>query len=274
MSVHDTVGILAEACFRPESVGTCANDQLATLLVTKMCKPKKYFIDVGAHIGSIISGVIQHDSSIRIIAIEAAPDKATRLRKKFPTVEIYQYALGDSEGEVPFFINNKRSGYSSLLQPTIQNESNTTQIKVLMTRLDSLVSASEIDVVKVDVEGAEFEVFRGSECLLKKNRPTVMFESGPYANNELGFAKGDLWQWLTERGYAVLIPNRVAHDDPGLSKDGFIEAHLYPMRTTNYFAIPNERRIEIRDCAREILKISSTEKKKWGEKGSGLPRAS
>ena len=82
-----------------------------------------------------------------------------------------------------------------------------------------------------------------------------MFESGPSVNHELDNAKEALWQQLAGQSYAVLIPNRVAHNDPGLSQNGFVESHLYPRRTTNYFAIPNERRIEIRDRARKIQKF-------------------
>lgn len=58
--VRDKVSILQTAIFSPEIVGMLANDQLATTLVTKICKPDKTFIDVGAHIGSVISAVKQH----------------------------------------------------------------------------------------------------------------------------------------------------------------------------------------------------------------------
>jgi hypothetical protein len=48
----------------------------------------------------------------------------------------------------------------------------------------------------------------------------------------------------------------VAHEGPSLSKEGFVESHYYPRRTTNYFADPSESREEIRGKAREILKIA------------------
>jgi hypothetical protein len=49
----------------------------------------------------------------------------------------------------------------------------------------------------------------------------------------------------------------VAHNDGGLSLEGFIESHAYPRRTTNYIAIPSERRVEIRDRARTLLGIAA-----------------
>jgi hypothetical protein len=38
---------------------------------------------------------------------------------------------------------------------------------------------------------------------------------------------------------------------------GFIDSHLYPRLTTNYFAIPIERRTETRNKARAILGIAA-----------------
>ena len=38
-----------------------------------------------------------------------------------------------------------------------------------------------------------------------------------------------------------------------MSLEAFLDAHEYPMRTHNYFAVASERRTEIRDKARRIL---------------------
>src|SRR5437868_6005677 len=159
-----------------ETVGCVANDHLAAFLVTRLCR--RHFVDVSAHIGSIIAEV---DPSIRITAIEPIPEKAERLRKKFPTVELHQCALSDHEGHAPFFVNPRASGYSSL-----DSGAGTVEINVPVKRLDALVS--EPDVVKIDVEGAELGVLRGCEKL--ETRPVYMFESGP--QEVLGYTKADL----------------------------------------------------------------------------------
>jgi FkbM family methyltransferase len=252
---RNAVELIRVAYRSPESVGTVANDQLATYLVTRLCLPGKGFIDIGAHIGSIISDVIRHDPSIKLYAIEPMPGKIAHLRRRFPTIELHECALGDVEGEVPFFVNTKQSGYSSLGRPT--NFQGVEIIKVPLKRLDALISSDAIDVIKIDVEGAELGVFRGGDALIKSSRPTLMFESGPEADDGLEYRKESMWRWLEERGFDIVVPNRVAHNGPGLSLEGFLEAHLYPRRTTNYFAIPKERRIEIRDRARAVLRIAA-----------------
>lgn len=258
LSFRDKFNILHTAYFYPESVGTVANDQLATKLVTTICQSHKTFVDVGAHIGSVISEVANSDSTIKIVAIEAIPEKIVQLRRKFPFVEFHDCAVGESTGEVSFFINLKQSGYSSLRKPVSVNELETSEIRVLIKRLDEIVLSNDIDVIKIDVEGAELGVLRGSMNILNESRPTVMFESGPQSESDVGYTKEELYEFFSSIDYVVLIPNRVAHNDFGLSQDGFIESHLYPRRTTNYFAIAKERRIEIRDRARSILKIPIT----------------
>jgi FkbM family methyltransferase len=255
MFVRDKYLILREAWLFPESVGTLASDQMATHLITRIGKPNTTFVDVGAHIGSIVFEVMRNHAAVRIVAIEAMPDKVEKLRRKFPTVEFHGCAVGESSGEAAFFVHSQRSGYSSLGRPGNPADQSITEIRVPVRRLDELVAFADVDAIKIDVEGAELGVFRGAAGLLQKCRPTVMFESGPQGDDGLGYTKEALYEFLVANGYSVLVPNRVAHDDDGLTLSGFIESHRYPRRTTNYFAIPVQRRIEIRDRARNILKV-------------------
>jgi FkbM family methyltransferase len=235
-------------------VGTLANDQLAVFLATRLCRPSGLFLDIGAHIGSIISEVAHRCPSAKIVAIEPIPEKVAHLRAKFPFAEIHECALGDSNGESRFYVNTRRSGFSSLGKPQAEN-GGIVEIKVLIRKLDNLIASHQIDVIKIDTEGAELGVLRGGDRLVTNNRPTILFESGPTRDDGLGYTKEALWTWCAQRDFDIIVPNRLPHNGPGLSLDGFLESHLYPRRTTNYFAVPKERRIEIRDRARVILKI-------------------
>ena len=231
-----------------EELGALANDQLAERLVTRLCAPGRMFLDVGAHIGSIVAAVARHCPTARIVAVEAIPEKAARLRRKFPKAEVHCCALAEREGEAAFFVDEARSGYSSLARG---GGSRLREIRVPLTRLDTLMRGADVDLVKIDVEGAELGVLRGAEALMASARPAVMFESGPA--DALGYTKPAMWTWFAERGYEVLVPNRLAHTAPPLSLEGFIDSHHYPRRTTNYFAVPAERRAELRARARRVL---------------------
>jgi FkbM family methyltransferase len=253
--VRDKFKLMREAWSHPERVGTVANDQLASLLITRICKPSACFVDVGAHIGSIVSEVARHDPSIRIVAVEAIPEKAERLRRKFPEVEVHARAVGEIAGDATFFVDTQQSGFSSLGTPKRADQGAIREITVRVEKLDDLVRTHQVDAVKIDVEGAELGVLRGAKAMLGRCRPIIMFESGAPADDGLGYSKEDMYEFLAAHDFSLVVPNRVAHNDDGLTISAFMESHLYPFRTTNYFAIPTERRLACRDLARRILGI-------------------
>ena len=257
LSVRDRMILLGLAtASNPESIGTVANDQLAGLLVSCLSKPNSTFLDVGAHIGSVSAAVLRHDSSVKVEAIEAMPDKAANLRRKFRAVKVHECAVGDRDGEVTFFVNTRQSGYSSLGKPEGEAGLAMTEISVAMKTLDGLVDSASVDVIKIDVEGAELGALLGGQELISRCRPTVMFESAPGDINGLGYTKEAMWQFFESRAYEIVVPNRLAHEGAGLTQEGFVESHLYPRRCTNYFAIASERRIEVRERARKLLGIA------------------
>lgn len=226
----------------PETIGTLANDQMAELLVTRL--PERSFVDVGAHIGSIISAVQAHCPGVKITAIEPIPDKVKHLRAAFPGVDVIECGVSDREGQARFFIDSQASGYSSLADGPGKFE-----IEVALKRLDCVVS--DPDLVKIDVEGAELGVLRGAEGL--KSRPVYMFESAPA--DVLGYTKPDLWRWFDDHDYGIFAPNRLAHTAPPMTLDVFIDSHEFPRRTTNYFGIPREKFEAVRARARRILNL-------------------
>jgi len=255
LSFRNKLELLRGSHFSMETVGTIVNDQLATTLITKICAPQKTFVDVGAHIGSIIAQVRHTDSTIKIVAIEAIPEKIRNLRKRFPFVDLHGCAVGETTGEISFFVDTQQSGYSSLARPNGQDDKSKIEIKVPIERLDNLVKAVDVDAIKIDVEGAELGVLRGAVGILRTCRPIVMFESGPTAENGLGYTKEEMLHFLSSLDFSVVVPNRLAHEDNGLTDAGFVESHLYPRRTTNYFAVPSERRTEFRHRSRGILRL-------------------
>ena len=256
VSTRDAYKLVRAALRGDVNLGTMANDQLASFLVARLCAPARTFIDVGAHIGSVIEEVMRLSPTSRIVAIEAMPDKAERLRRMFPRIEVHACAVSETEGQATFFVNMRQSGFSSLQRPSGSPAADVSSIMVPLRRLDALITSSEVDAIKIDVEGAELGVLRGAEKLVADSRPTIMFESGPTApDDSFGYTKQAMWQWFADREFAVLVPNRVAHDDPGLTLEGFVESHLYPRRTTNYVAVPRERRIEVRDRARVVTGV-------------------
>lgn len=131
---------------------------------------KEFFIDCGAFSGDTIKDFInKYDAAFsKIIAIEPDPDNYKNLNKFISTLPeninkkifTYQTAASEKTGEVSFDI-------SGTVASTITSESN---IKVKCLTLDSLCEGFEPTFIKMDVEGAESDILKGAQKIIKKAR--------------------------------------------------------------------------------------------------------
>ncbi|WP_163886811.1 FkbM family methyltransferase [Aliiruegeria sabulilitoris] len=214
----------------PEQAAAVSNAILAERLLIGLCRGKSVFLDIGAHIGSVFSAVHYAFPDIEIFAIEAEPEKASALRERFPYCSVIEKAVGEEAGIATFFICEKKSGYNSMAK----NIEDTREINVQVETLDRLFPNATVDVVKIDIEGAELGALRGGVKLLERSRPLIMFESAGVGDNSLGYSAQGLWQFFDDHCFSVFTPDRLAHDAPALSQDAFLDAHHYPTRCVNF----------------------------------------
>ena len=77
------------ACASSTTVGTLVKDQLSLVLLVGLACETNVFMDIGAHIGSVFSRVHRRSPRTKIIPIEAMPDKANWLKRRFPKVVVH-----------------------------------------------------------------------------------------------------------------------------------------------------------------------------------------
>jgi len=135
--------------------------------------PGSVVLDLGLNRGVFAVEVIKRFKS-RVIGLEPAPDLFMNLPAS-PLLEAHNMAIGDSPNVV-LSLNESScsSAHPSLKEPEAR------QIEVAGISLDSLLDAEELSVIalgKVDIEGAEIDMFLGASdsALLAFRQLTVEF---------------------------------------------------------------------------------------------------
>ena len=92
-------------------------------------------------------------------------------------------------------------GYSGLKQRRYDRPKEEIQeIEVKTDLLDNLIPGDvRITFIKVDVEGAELQVFKGGVETIRKNRPVIVFEHGLGGSDYYGTGPDDIYDVLVEQ---------------------------------------------------------------------------
>jgi len=165
-------------------------------------------VDVGAHIG-YLSIVMSHaiGASGHVTALE--PDATNRsylrenLRRNGATnVQVLELAASNQTGSRDFHLtasSDSHGFYDHPLTPTVS------LVSVPTARLDELVRPP-IDLVKVDVEGAELDVLDGMAALLESDDlRSLVVEWTPACQIRAGHAIEELPSRLRELGYELTV---------------------------------------------------------------------
>ena len=123
----------------------------------------KLIIDAGSHIGTSVSYFATRYPGARVVALEASPRTFSRLEKhveRLPNVEVLNVALGAGNGTAQFV--ERKASWESSFAPARDDEKS---IPIPVSTLDSVldrVGAERVDLLKLDIEGAEYDVLRAS----------------------------------------------------------------------------------------------------------------
>ncbi|GAH71062.1 unnamed protein product, partial [marine sediment metagenome] len=91
--------------------------------------------------------------------------------------EVYQLAIGDKRGVVPLYVRNNRN-LSSMRQAESHEESviTTRKIDVEVITLDDFLRNKQYpNIIRMDVEGYEYQIIKGMKKTLQKEFPLTLF---------------------------------------------------------------------------------------------------
>src|SRR5262245_13031463 len=208
------------------------------ILIQKYLRPGNVFIDVGANVGMhTLAAARAMQGQGKIIAFEPFEPTMRMLEKSIwmngfsSMTEIHQAAVFNAAGRQQLFIG-ATSGHHSLfaLEPSPNNAQGPG--KVPLVRLDSVIAAGQrIDLMKIDVEGAELEVIEGAVSLIADNPEIALIvEFGPSHLRRTGRTPS---QWLDSFNQLGLY-YRVINNESGALEKWSLDA-LEQVESVNLF---------------------------------------
>jgi FkbM family methyltransferase len=184
--------------------------------ILRFLKPGMVFLDIGAHIGEYTLLASQAvGPKGRVHAFEPNPEMFRLLcenvkSNRLHNVTLSDLAISDVDEETEFEVCNEPS--ISSLKSSVGSDKQRDVLGSIVVRsiaLDKYWQDYEtpIDLVKMDIEGAEILAFAGSKRILESraaNSPVWIFEYAPHNYARFKYQADDLFRLLHNSGYTIL----------------------------------------------------------------------
>lgn len=163
-----------------------------TAFIRQFLKTGMSFVDIGANIGwfTLNAAKIVGPTG-RVVSFEPRSDTYTALTQSLqdngylPFCTAHNNAVGKAAGELLIGWNPQMGNPGGTwllsdkgLQDAYLNSSAATQ-KTNVVTLDSVIGEARVDLIKIDVEGAEPLALGGARGVLTNQRPTILCEINP-----------------------------------------------------------------------------------------------
>ena len=186
-------------------------EQHEVSFVLGVLEPGMIFFDVGANAGLFAISAAKKIGGKGVFAFEPCSStfellKRNLLLNRLSDVNSVQMALGDSIGEGVLQINARgRDGLNTLGEPSHPSSVVVGQEEVRVTTLDVFMEAQNIprvDVMKVDIAGAELKLFCGARNLLERaDAPLILYEGYGFLTRGFGYHPVEILWFLESCGY-------------------------------------------------------------------------
>jgi len=176
-------------------------------LCRRLIQPGMHVLDIGAHAGyftRLYSKLVGPDGIV--LAFEPDPENFALLAqntRRLKNVRLFPVAISDRVGTLDFFESENNTGCHSLIPTGFRPN----KISVTATTLDALMDAGElpkVDLIKMDIEGAEPIALEGMRRVVEANPEIVLIvEFCPNFLRDGHFDPGVFVETLRALGFRV-----------------------------------------------------------------------
>ncbi|HTO14278.1 MAG TPA: FkbM family methyltransferase [Edaphocola sp.] len=185
-------------------------------------------VDVGVLDGEIIDLFLKYIPHGSIHGIEPIPQKIEYLKKKFrfnTNVKLHEFAAGNKNESGPFNLVSSNPSYSGLKKRDYPKLEKIETVKVKIRKLDDILNNEEkIDLIKIDVEGGEYDVLLGANKILTNFKPVLIFEFGLGAANHYGIDAKKMYSLLAKYNYKIYTLSNWIKKRNDLTQEAFDES--------------------------------------------------
>lgn len=176
-------------------------DRLTQRIIQQVCQPNSNCIDIGAHEGKILAMMLSASPDGRHHAFEPIPALYELLKKDFGArAMIHHQALSNQSGTTNFNLVLSNPALSGIHKRPYWKKEIDSTIQVTTELLDQLIDPTEqIDLIKMDVEGAELWVLEGAINTINRCQPSILLECGKMGGEAYDFSAKDAFELLDLR---------------------------------------------------------------------------
>lgn len=226
--------------------GECCQLELEMLLA--FAENPGLVVEVGANMGIFTVPLAQwlEKKARRIVAFEPQPVIFQQLCANLAlnglmNVTAWPYTCGQEPGSVTFerrdYAKIGNFGAASMSNSALESEDSA--VKALCVTLDEMLPNEHVGLIKIDVEGSELKVLKGSRALIERSRPLLYVEDDRVEHSQ------ELIEWLWVAGYDLWW-----HTPPLFNPDNFYrvwENHYERILSFNLVGVPRGVDFEIPD---------------------------
>ncbi len=214
-------------CVAQQLIMNGAYEPYTTSVFQKILKPGMTVIDIGANIGyfTLLSARIVGENG-KVFAFEPLPQNYKVLSKNistnnFKNVSAFQKAVSNSAGMLELYFNAKETGTPSLVG---KSSSLSMHVSVETVTIDDFLKdqLGKVDLIKIDVEGAEMMVLSGMLGIIKSSPSArIICEFCPDVLTRSGTDPLDYLKYLNSIGFKhiyVMDDDRLTLDEVDFKK--------------------------------------------------------
>lgn len=178
----------------------------------KIAPQLKSVFDVGANVGEWTKHILRFNGAIQVHCFEPSKVTFERLQANLfpPNVSLNNLGVSSSAGSSVLHVAQELAGINSLYANEMLNATEDIQLTTLDLYCQQH-AVEHIDMLKIDVEGHEFQVLKGADQMLSEGRISIIqFEYNDSFIYARVFLK-DIFDYLKPLGYSAykLMPDHL-----------------------------------------------------------------